>query len=287
MPPRKQPSGAQNRKRKKEKQNIVNSLRGSLNRYFVRNEVNVENCDNVETNDFVDNSNEQDENCDNVETNDFVDNCNEQAEKPNDFNIFDPRVWDDLDQKMKYLLVEKGHFRDVENNIIFPKDAFGRHFSRDFYVRKLINGETCDRKWLVYSKELDKVFCFCCKLFKAARSRSNLAMEGINDWRHLGEKLKEHENSSEHLINLKTWNETRIRLNKNETIDKELQEMIKKDTEHWKEVIVRIIVVVKCLAKINLAFRGKNEKIYENSNGIFLEILQMIAEFENCTKTSF
>ena len=66
--------------------------------------------------------------------------------------------------------------------------------------------------------------------------------------------------------NLRTWNETRIRLNKNETIDKEIQEMIKKDTEHWKEVMVRIISVVKCLAKTNLAFRGTNENFYENSN---------------------
>lgn len=60
--------------------------------------------------------------------------------------------------------------------------------------------------------------------------------------------------------NFKTWTETRVRLNTNQTIDKELQETIKKDTEHWKDVMVRIIVVTKCLAQYNLPFRGSNEK---------------------------
>ena len=89
------------------------------------------------------------------------------------------------------------------------------------------------------------------------------------------------------MINLKTWTQTRLRLRKNETIDKELQERIKKDTQHWKEVFVRIIAVVKCLVEYNLAFRGTNEKIYEKSNGNFLGVLQMIAEFDPVMKHHF
>lgn len=186
---------------------------------------------------------------------------------------------------MKDLLVTKGPVR--ETNLNYPKDRLGRHFSCSYYVRKLRNGDSFDRKWLVYSKELDKVFCFCCKLLKPTSSKSQLASEGTNDWKHLNEILNNHENSYKHMINLKTWSELRLRLNTNQTIDKELQELIKKDTEHWKEVLVRIIATVKCLAEYNLPFRGTNEKIYENSNGNFLGILQMIAEFDPVMKQHF
>ena len=203
---------------------------------------------------------------------------NERPETRFDLNIYDPQVWDNLDAKMRDLLVKKDPIR--ETNLKFPMDEHNRHFSSNYYLRMLPNGETKDRKWLVYSKELDKVFCFCCKLFKTMNSRSQLTSEGIRDWKHLGEKLKQHESSIEHLTNLRSCIELQIRLKTNQTIDTELQELIKKDRLHWKNVIIRIIAVVKCLAKHNLAFRGTNEKIYEDGNGNFLGLLEMIAEFD-------
>ncbi|KAM5548422.1 zinc finger MYM-type protein 1 [Rosa sericea] len=309
MFPRKQLSGSQKRKRKKREEEIIQSQQGSLDRYFVKEtnesvENHVENLVNepelqIHSDEFVENQNEVNEELgdigenesDEIENNEnpchdeIIANELECLKSSADLNIFDPRVWDSLDSKMRDLLVEKGPITEYDIN--FPKDELGRHFSSEFYVRKLPNGESLARKWLIYSKELDKVFCFCCKLFKTARSRSQLASEGIRDWKHLGTTLNLHENSYEHLINLRTWAELRVRLNKNQTIDKELQELIKKDTEHWKEVMVRIVAVVKCLAKNNLAFRGTNEKIYEDSNGNFLGLLEMIAEFDPIMKQHF
>ncbi|GKD79923.1 zinc finger MYM-type protein 1-like protein, partial [Tanacetum coccineum] len=89
------------------------------------------------------------------------------------------------------------------------------------------------------------------------------------------------------MVNFRTWSELRIRLNTNQTIDKDLQELIKKDTEHWKEVLIRIIAVVKCLAEYDVPFRGTNEKLYTKSNGNFLGIIQMIAEFDPIMKEHF
>lgn len=80
-------------------------------------------------------------------------------------NIYDPRVWDGLDSKMIDLLVKNGPKRD--NSIVKgPKDKSSRRFTANLYTRVLSNGEKCDRDWLVYSKELDRVYCFCCKIFK-------------------------------------------------------------------------------------------------------------------------
>nr|KAJ0225430.1 hypothetical protein LSAT_V11C100023990 [Lactuca sativa] len=122
MFPKKQPSGAQNRKRKQREQDLTNKLQGSLNKYFVRSENNDENSNDVENNDFVNNSkgsietsNEPTENSNDHENNDFVDKSNLMI--------------------LIFLIKEYGI------------NALGRHFSCEFYVRKLRNGDSYDRKW--------------------------------------------------------------------------------------------------------------------------------------------
>lgn len=80
---------------------------------------------------------------------------------------------------------------------------------------------------------------------------SSLAIVRLNDWKHLSERLKQHENA---WTNMNTWTQLRVRLNTNQTLDKDLWEGISKEKEHCRKVLVRIISFVKCLAKNNLAF---------------------------------
>jgi hypothetical protein len=73
-----------------------------------------------------------------------------------------------------------------------------------------------------FSKDVDRVFCFCCKIFKSStsRSQSSLAYDGFRNWGHISEKFKEHKNSAEHINNMNRWNKVSVRLWKEETIDK-------------------------------------------------------------------
>lgn len=136
----------------------------------------------------------------------------------------------------------------------------------------------------MYSKHLDKVFCFCCKFFNKKPKINSLANEGFNDWEHLSVRLKEHETSGEHMINMNTWIDLQMRLQKNVTIDKHVQQLINKEKEHRKGVLIRIIVVVTYIGKYNLAFCGNNERIQEDNNGNFLGLIEMIVKWDPIMK---
>ncbi|XP_066398375.1 uncharacterized protein [Miscanthus floridulus] len=102
----------------------------------------------------------------------------------------------------------------------------------------------------------------------------------LSNGEHLGSRLKEHETSPNHVLSMATWYELRSRLQKDQTIDKVAQRQLKKEKDHWRKVLFRIVCIVKFLAKHNHAFRGTNSKLYEDSNGNFLGLVEMLAEFD-------
>ena len=61
------------------------------------------------------------------------------------------------------------------------------------------------------SRDLDKVYCFCCKLF-CLSGISQLVNKGTSDWKKFSSKLKSHETSNDHISNMIRWIELEKRL---------------------------------------------------------------------------
>jgi hypothetical protein len=126
-------------------------------------------------------------------------------EKDVDVN-YDPELWGIINDTKRVMLVEKGPIKILKENDEFPKESnIGRHFFSKLYTCDRPNSEKQERKWLVYSNGLDKVFCFCCKLFKHKPMTTSLAEDETSDWHNLPTKLRDHEKNLEHNHNVVKW----------------------------------------------------------------------------------
>lgn len=204
-----------------------------------------------------------------------------EEERRFSLNLDDPGNWKNIDQRTIDYLVEIGSKR--VDGIVFPKDSANRHFDSSQYMRLLPNGQTIDRRWLVYSVSMDKIFCFCCKLFKTLNNAiriGQLGNEGFRDWHNLHRSIKSHEGNDEHLRRMTRWIELENRLRSKTTIDKSVQLVIDEEREHWRNVLTRIIAIVKRLAKNSLPFRGDNERLDVENNGLFLQMVEIVSEFD-------
>jgi len=159
--------------------------------------------------------------------------------------------------------------------VYFQKKIIGnknRSFSTEHYYEKSQGGVSLHRKWICYSKSLDLVYCQRYWLFCTSSSWTN----GINDWKHISEKIKLHEKSLSHINACLTAD----RWEKNNTLSEDLKSQINIEVGFWRQVIKRIINVTLTLGIQNLSFRGHNKKINSENRGNFLAIIDLLAKYD-------
>lgn len=126
----------------------------------------------------------------------------------------------------------------------------------------------------MYSESTGSVFCAPCKLFG---STSVFSTVGFSDWKHAEKRITSHENSQTHKTNVLTMKD---RGKVAQRIDSALILQIEGEKNYWKNVLRRVVAVVKTLSSRGLAFRGKTDKFGCNQNGNFLMSLELIALFD-------
>ncbi|KAK2650724.1 hypothetical protein Ddye_018213 [Dipteronia dyeriana] len=207
---RKYDSGSQKRKAKERRDMVIQSFTGSMDRY-VKRKPNQSEHENVNVNTSLDvndnahglNENEHvdvlNENIDDLNENEHIDELNKNIDDLNDniedlnenvddlneaYDLCDPGNWKiNISQKERDLIVDMGPLRVT--NFVYPVEN-NRSFNDKYYTRSLANGENHDRPWLVYSQLKNKVFYFCCVLFKKGlASLLTSANQGYNDWRNI------------------------------------------------------------------------------------------------------
>lgn len=201
------------------------------------------------------------------------------------FNLNDPFEWSshvELTDEIRIELVKKGPVQvkalDMPHNQ-FPINK-KRHFSDSYYIKNTPSGNH-PRKWLIYSKLNDSVYCFPCKLFNNGTNTSPfLSKNGYSDWKSLSKALQDHENSTNHWKNYYNWKQLDGNLKKNSTIDSSFQKKVNDERHRWRLVLQRILDAILYLAEHNLGFRGSSDLIFSENNGNFLSLLQLMGKYD-------
>lgn len=169
----------------------------------------------------------------------------------------------------------------IENiDFLLTKRVIGnqKHFAqKKMFYTECPNKELKKREWLIYSKSLNSVFCLTCKLFSNLRESSKLSSsEGFVDWKH-PELISMHEKSKEHQINVRKFI---LRSKVTGKIDTELNRQFLSERQYWIDILKRVLSAIKYLSSRGLAFRGSVEKFGSSSNGNYLGVLELIAEYD-------
>jgi len=315
-------SGATFRKKKKAREEVQKKNEGALLKYVFPKETTSNNLEkNISEEPDVEESSLNDSaqtilgrhECKESTSNDSGENILEEAVKLSSSSIYssasgeerteqsidvsnlkDVGQWpSSIDNNTRVLLVLQGssavqHLDSDFCEVMRPGASVkgqNRKLTSDWFYQTLPNGEKMLRSWMVYSPSKKSVYCFCCKLFSHESFSKFDSDDGFNLWWKLNPKISDHESSPKHIENFMKWKELEINLGHGATIDKREQNILENETKTWREILFRLLDIIRFLAKQNLAFRGHREEIRSNTEstenkGNFLELVDLLAKYD-------
>lgn len=191
----------------------------------------------------------------------------------------DPALWGSITESARENILCKGLSAFQHRAGKYPasrreeKSGNARSLTNDALTRHLQNGERVPREWVIYSPSTGEIYCFACKLFS---SHHGAFIVGFSDWKH-PERITEHEISGEHK---KCMLSLTCRSKHLGTVDASLGRQIAAEGQYWKDVLRRVVAVIKFLSERGLPFRGDNEHLGSSHNGNYLGILELLAQFD-------
>lgn len=195
----------------------------------------------------------------------------------------DPGTWQEFDKDDVAYWIDKGssdcqhHCGPFPNSVrAFPNERKKtRYCSKSMFYNKMPNGETNIREWLLYSPSTGSLYCFVCKLLSPRPRSSRFAAQGFDDWRN-PVVIEQHGKSPVHTEAMLTY----LIRREHKGLTQSLDEQERRERNYWRNVLKRVVAVVKTLAERGLPFRGSHEVFGSTDNGNFLGILELISQFD-------
>ncbi|XP_065652788.1 zinc finger MYM-type protein 1-like [Hydra vulgaris] len=103
------------------------------------------------------------------------------------------------------------------------------------------------------------------------------ATVGFSDWKKGEEKIKRHENSQHHKLCVMNITERKEVLNR---FDQKLKYQVETEINYWKNILTRVVGVVKPLSSREMSFRGEDDRFGSVHNGNFMISIEFIAQFD-------
>lgn len=211
-----------------------------------------------------------------------VNTGDEQGASPWFDTVTDPACWGDTQSdEAKTVLIERGVKVFQNRRASYPASARDsgmggktRVLTNDQLKCTLPNGQVVDREWVTYSPSTGSIYCYACKLFSC---KSHSFVSGFSDWKH-PERIGQHERSAEHLACVLAL---RHRTTAAATVDSGVRMQIEGERQYWREVLKRVVSVIKFLGERGLAFRGHDELLGSPHNGNYLGTLELLAQFDS------
>ena len=197
--------------------------------------------------------------------------------KSTNFQFNNDLVFWEINDETRDYIVKNGFVQNMDCDFIKSKrqyDTQARYFSKSLFEKILHNGEKSSRKWLIYSESTGNVYCGPCLAFDGGTQFGT--KKGFDGWKNF-KRIEQHENSHSHkncLIDLKTRGSIIGR------IDTQILKGLKTEIKYWRNVLQRVVSVIKTLSSRGLSFRGHTEKFGSPQNGNYLMSLELLAEYD-------
>lgn len=186
---------------------------------------------------------------------------------------------DSLQHCDKKVLQQHSVCQRIKSNVKIKKSDFVRKCSVSLFERRNRNGEILKRTWLCFSPSTGKVYCFVCKLM--AVKNKHLSHDGFADWKNANKRFVEHEQCTDHLNAVIALLYRSKELGR---IDSELAEQVQQQISYWRQLLKRVISVIRFACERGLPLRGDNEILGSVSNGNYLGLLELLSEYDDFLK---